>query len=315
MKKTIELKGVDLQTLLGVADSNIRLLNETFSTKILIRGNDVTLDGDKNDVELVHEIIHEMIQTLTRKGSLTKKDVLQLIKIIRSENGHSVDVPKDVIHYGKKGAIVPRTEGQKKYAHICNKNDIVFSIGPAGTGKTFLAVAFAVAALENHDVDRIILSRPAVEAGESLGFLPGDLKEKVDPYLTPLYDALNEIMPANKLKLILKKNVIEIVPLAYMRGRTLNNAFLILDEAQNSTPMQMKMFLTRLGVNSKGIITGDITQIDLPRRSDSGLIDVINVLKGVDGIGFVKLDETDVVRHKLVRDIIIAYDKANDKKS
>ncbi|MCH7764259.1 MAG: PhoH family protein [Candidatus Marinimicrobia bacterium] len=315
MKKTIELKGVDLQTLLGVADSNIRLLNETFSTKILIRGNNVTLDGDKNDVELVHEIIYEMIQTLSRKGSLTKKDVLQLIKVIRSENGHSVDVPKDVIHYGKKGAIVPRTEGQKKYAHICNKNDIVFSIGPAGTGKTFLAVAFAVAALENHDVDRIILSRPAVEAGESLGFLPGDLKEKVDPYLTPLYDALNEIMPANKLKLILKKNVIEIVPLAYMRGRTLNNAFLILDEAQNSTPMQMKMFLTRLGVNSKGIITGDITQIDLPRRSDSGLIDVINVLKGVDGIGFVKLDETDVVRHKLVRDIIIAYDKANDKKS
>lgn len=315
MKKTIKLKGVDLQTLLGVADSNIRLLNETFSTKILIRGNDVTLDGDKNDVELVHEIIYEMIQTLSRKGSLTKKDVLQLIKIIKSENGHSVDVPKDVIHYGKKGAIVPRTEGQKKYAHICNKNDIVFSIGPAGTGKTFLAVAFAVAALENHDVDRIILSRPAVEAGESLGFLPGDLKEKVDPYLTPLYDALNEIMPANKLKLILKKNVIEIVPLAYMRGRTLNNAFLILDEAQNSTPMQMKMFLTRLGVNSKGIITGDITQIDLPRRSDSGLIDVINVLKGVDGIGFVKLDETDVVRHKLVRDIIIAYDKANDNKS
>ncbi len=315
MKKTIELKGVDLQTLLGVADSNIRLLNETFSTKILIRGNNVTLDGDKNDVELVHEIIYEMIQTLGRKGSLTKKDVLQLIKIIRSENGHSVDVPKDVIHYGKKGAIVPRTEGQKKYAHICNKNDIVFSIGPAGTGKTFLAVAFAVAALENHDVDRIILSRPAVEAGESLGFLPGDLKEKVDPYLTPLYDALNEIMPANKLKLILKKNVIEIVPLAYMRGRTLNNAFLILDEAQNSTPMQMKMFLTRLGVNSKGIITGDITQIDLPRRSDSGLIDVINVLKGVDGIGFVKLDEPDVVRHKLVRDIIISYDKANDKKA
>ncbi len=315
MKKTIELKGVDLQTLLGVADLNVRLLNETFSTKILVRGSDITLDGDKNDVELVHEIIHEMIQTLSRKGSLTKKDVLQLIKVIRSENGHTVDVPKEVIHYGKKGAIVPRTKGQKRYTKICNKDDIVFSVGPAGTGKTFLAVAFAVAALENHDVDRIILCRPAVEAGESLGFLPGDLKEKVDPYLTPLYDALNEIMPANKLKMILNKNVIEIIPLAYMRGRTLNNAFLILDEAQNSTPMQMKMFLTRLGVNSRAIITGDITQIDLPRRSDSGLIDVLNVLKGVDGIGFVKLDETDVVRHKLVRDIIIAYDKANGKKS
>ena len=181
----------------------------------------------------------------------------------------------------------------------------------AGTGKTFIAVAFAVATLENHDVDRIILCRPAVEAGESLGFLPGDLKEKVDPYLTPLYDALNEMVPANKLKLILNKNIIEVIPLAYMRGRTLNNSFLILDEAQNSTPMQMKMFLTRLGVNSKAIITGDITQIDLPKRSDSGLIDVIKILKGVDGIGFVELNENDVVRHKLVRDIIKAYDKAN----
>ena len=165
--------------------------------------------------------------------------------------------------------------------------------------------------LENNDVDRIILCRPAVEAGESLGFLPGDLKEKVDPYLTPLYDALNEMVPANKLKLILNKNIIEVIPLAYMRGRTLNNSFLILDEAQNSTPMQMKMFLTRLGVNSKAIITGDITQIDLPKRSDSGLIDVIKILKGVDGIGFVELNENDVVRHKLVRDIIKAYDKAN----
>jgi phosphate starvation-inducible PhoH-like protein len=184
-------------------------------------------------------------------------------------------------------------------------------VGPAGTGKTFIAVAFAVAALENHDVTRIILCRPAVEAGESLGFLPGDLRDKVDPYLTPLYDALNEMVPTNKLKLILNKNIIEVIPLAYMRGRTLNNAFLILDEAQNSTLMQMKMFLTRLGVNSKAIITGDITQIDLPKNSDSGLIDVLNVLKGVDGIGFVELNENDVVRHKLVRDIIKAYDKAN----
>ncbi|MFQ6676991.1 MAG: PhoH family protein [Fidelibacterota bacterium] len=315
MKKTIELKGVDLQTLLGVADSNIRLLNESFSTKIHIRGSNITLDGEQAEIPLVHEIIHEMIQTISRKGSLSKKDVLQLIKVIQSENRRTIDVPQEVIHYGKKGAIVPRTNGQKSYVQINQNNDIVFSIGPAGTGKTFMAVAFAVAALENHDVDRIILCRPAVEAGESLGFLPGDLKEKVDPYLTPLYDALNELMPANKLKPLLNKNIIEIIPLAYMRGRTLNNAFLILDEAQNSTPMQMKMFLTRLGVNSRGIITGDITQIDLPKRSDSGLIDVLSILKGVDGIGFVKLDETDVVRHKLVRDIIKAYDKANNSKS
>ena len=311
MKKTIELKGVDLQTLLGVADTHVRLLNNSFSTEILVRGNEIKLDGLERDVEMVHEIIHEMIQTVSRKGALTKKDVHQLIKVIRSENGHTKEVPHEVIHYGKKGAIVPRTAGQKDYVQMVNRDDIVFSIGPAGTGKTFIAVAFAVATLENHDVDRIILCRPAVEAGESLGFLPGDLKEKVDPYLTPLYDALNEMVPANKLKLILNKNIIEVIPLAYMRGRTLNNSFLILDEAQNSTPMQMKMFLTRLGVNSKAIITGDITQIDLPKRSDSGLIDVIKILKGVDGIGFVELNESDVVRHKLVRDIIKAYDKAN----
>lgn len=311
MKKTITLKGVDLQTLLGVADTHVRLLNDTFSTNILVRGNEIKLDGQKDDVEMVHEIIHEMIQTLSRKGVLTKKDVHQLIKMTRSENGHKEDVPDNVIHYGRKGAIVPRTSGQKNYVGMVNNNDIVFSVGPAGTGKTFIAVAFAVAALENHDATRIILCRPAVEAGESLGFLPGDLRDKVDPYLTPLYDALNEMVPNNKLKLILNKNIIEVIPLAYMRGRTLNNAFLILDEAQNSTLMQMKMFLTRLGVNSKAIITGDITQIDLPKNSDSGLIDVLNVLKGVDGIGFVELNENDVVRHKLVRDIIKAYDKAN----
>ena len=211
MKKTIELKGVDLQTLLGVADTHVRLLKDTFSTEILVRGNEIKLDGLKWDVEMVHEIIHEMIQTVSRKGALTKKDVHQLIKVIRSENGHTKEVPHEVIHYGKKGAIVPRTAGQKDYVQMVNRDDIVFSIGPAGTGKTFIAVAFAVATLENHDVDRIILCRPAVEAGESLGFLPGDLKEKVDPYLTPLYDALNEMVPANKLKLILNKNIIEVI--------------------------------------------------------------------------------------------------------
>ncbi len=314
MRKIIELKGVDLQTLLGVADSHIRLMHDTFETEILVRGNKIKLDGKKNDVEAVHEIIHEMIQTLGRKGTLTKKDVSQLINVVRTENGHIEEVPKDVIHYGKKGAIVPRTKGQKKYVKTANENDIVFTVGPAGTGKTFIAVAFAIAALDNHDVDRIILCRPAVEAGESLGFLPGDLKEKVDPYLTPLYDSLHEMMPANKLKPLLNKNIIEVVPLAYMRGRTLNNAFLILDEAQNSTPLQMKMFLTRLGVNSKSIITGDITQIDLPTPSPSGLIDVMTVLKGVDGIGFAELNEDDVVRHKLVKNIIKAYDKANGAK-
>ena len=196
---------------------------------------------------------------------------------------------------------------------MVRKNDIVFSIGPAGTGKTYIAVAFAVSALENHDVDRIILCRPAVEAGENLGFLPGDLKEKVDPYLTPLYDALRDMLHKTRLNPLLAKNTIEIIPLAYMRGRTLNNAFLILDEAQNATPMQMKMFLTRLGPNSRAIITGDVTQIDIPEKEESGLLQAVRILKGIDGIGFVELTETDVVRHKLVKDIIIAYSGSNQK--
>jgi phosphate starvation-inducible PhoH-like protein len=237
-----------------------------------------------------------------------------LIEVVTIDNGHDNQVPKDVIHYGRKGAIIARSYGQQEYINIVQKNDIVLTVGPAGTGKTYIAVAFAIAALENHEVDRIALCRPAVEAGENLGFLPGDLKEKVDPYLTPLYDALGDIMQKPKLKRVLSDGTIEIIPLAYMRGRTLNNAFMILDEAQNATPMQMKMFLTRLGVNSKAIITGDITQIDLPKRSDSGLIQVVNILKGIDGIGLVKLNESDVVRHKLVQDIIRAYDKTNKTK-
>ncbi|MCK4904524.1 MAG: PhoH family protein, partial [Candidatus Marinimicrobia bacterium] len=189
------------------------------------------------------------------------------------------------------------------------ENDIVFSIGPAGTGKTYIAVAFAVAALESHQVDKIVLCRPAVEAGENLGFLPGDLQEKVDPYLTPLYDALGDMLLQTKLKPLLAKKIIEVIPLAYMRGRTLNNAFLILDEAQNATTMQMKMFLTRLGVNSKAIITGDVTQIDLPKNVISGLVQVAKILQNIDGIGFATLTETDVVRHQLVREIIKAYEK------
>ena len=310
MEKAIELKGVDLAALLGVADAHLRMISESFPTQVVVRGNQLRLRGDNEQVQLVSQVIHEMLQTLSRKGSLTPKDVQQLIQMAHVDNGHPPAPVEKVIHYGRKGAIVARTNGQQVYADAIKENDIVFSVGPAGTGKTYIAVAFAVAALENHEVDRIILCRPAVEAGENLGFLPGDLKEKVNPYLTPLYDALNDIIPANRLKTLLAKNTIEIIPLAYMRGRTLNNAFLILDEAQNSTPLQMKMFLTRLGVNSKTVITGDITQIDLPRSSDSGLVQVMEILKGIDGIGFAFLNETDVVRHKLVRDIIRAYDQS-----
>ena len=314
MKKTIELKAVDLQSLLGVSDSHLRLIEDSFSPKIVVRGQEIHVEGEENEISQVQEVFHEMAQTLARKGSLTKTDVQQLIKIIHVENGKTIEVSDMVIHYRREGNISPRTKGQETYVQTVQKNDIVFSVGPAGTGKTFIAVAFAVAALENHDVDKIVLCRPAVEAGENLGFLPGDLKEKVDPYLTPLYDSLGILLPRNRLKPFLDKKIIEIVPLAYMRGRTLNNAFMILDEAQNASAMQMKMFLTRIGVNSRTIVTGDITQIDLPEKSNSGMIQVIKILKGVDGIGFVYLTESDVVRHHLVRKIINAYDRNGDVK-
>ena len=315
MDNKIDIRGLDLAMLFGPADSHLRIIEDSFEVKTVIRNDTIKISGDEIKIALAKEIIHEMKQTLGRKGSINLKDVKQLIEIISVDNGQNNELPKEVIHYGRKGAIVARSKGQHTYINIVNNNDIVLSVGPAGTGKTYIAVAFAIAALENSEVDRIVLCRPAVEAGESLGFLPGDLKEKVDPYLTPLYDALGDIMPKSKLKKVLSDGTIEIVPLAYMRGRTLNNAFMILDEAQNATPMQMKMFLTRLGVNSKAIITGDITQVDLPMKTDSGLIQVVKILKGIDGIGFVKLTESDVVRHKLVKDIILAYDKSTRKKT
>ena len=315
MDNKIDIRGLDLAMLFGPADSHLRIIEDSFEVKTVIRNDTIKISGDEIKIALAKEIIHEMKQTLGRKGSINLKDVKQLIEIISVDNGQNNELPKEVIHYGRKGAIVARSKGQHTCINIVNNNDIVLSVGPAGTGKTYIAVAFAIAALENSEVDRIVLCRPAVEAGESLGFLPGDLKEKVDPYLTPLYDALGDIMPKSKLKKVLSDGTIEIVPLAYMRGRTLNNAFMILDEAQNATPMQMKMFLTRLGVNSKAIITGDITQVDLPLKTDSGLIQVVKILKGIDGIGFVKLTESDVVRHKLVKDIILAYDKSTRKKT
>ena len=313
MKKSIALKGVDIQALIGAGDINLRILEDNFSARVVVRGNDFHIEGEKDEVEKIGNLVHEMSQTLNRKGSLTQKNVQDLLRISGNDNKKQTDNKiDDVIFYGRKGGITARTKGQKKYVTMVRKNDIVFSIGPAGTGKTYIAVAFAVSALENHDVDRIILCRPAVEAGENLGFLPGDLREKVDPYLTPLYDALEDMLHKARLNPLLAKNTIEIIPLAYMRGRTLNNAFLILDEAQNATPMQMKMFLTRLGVNSKTIITGDITQIDLPSRSDSGLLQVLDILNDIDGIGFCQLDKTDVVRHRLVKNIIDAYNSANN---
>ena len=312
MEKTIELKTMEPTALLGVADAHIKLIESAIPATIIARGEIIKIQGAEPDVGHAHEVLHEMMETLSGKGSLTVRDVQNLIALVTLENGNKKNgeaVPDYIIHYGRKGAISPKTEGQKAYVNIVQKNDVVFSIGPAGTGKTFLAVAFAVAALENHEVDRIILCRPAVEAGESLGFLPGDLKEKVDPYLAPLYDSLRTLFAENKLIQLLEQKTIEVVPLAYMRGRTLDSAYMILDEAQNATVMQMKMFLTRLGIGSRAIITGDVTQIDLQRRSDSGLVQVAGILKDVEGIGFVMLDQNDVVRHPLVMKIIQAYDQ------
>ena len=312
MEKVIELKTLEPIALLGVADTHIKLIEAAIPATIIARGETIKIRGENPDVEHIHQIFHEMMETLSGKGSLTVRDVQNLIALVTSGNEKSngeIHVPEIVIHYGKKGAIVPKTKGQEAYVKIVRKNDVVFSIGPAGTGKTFLSVALAVAALENHEVDRIILCRPAVEAGESLGFLPGDLKEKVDPYLAPLYDSLRRMLPENKLTKLFEQKTIEVIPLAYMRGRTLDSAYMILDEAQNATVMQMKMFLTRLGIGSRAIVTGDITQIDLQRRTDSGLVQVSNILNNVEGIGFVILDCNDVVRHSLVMKIIQAYDE------
>ena len=269
------------------------------------------LDGTKNDLQLIESVVNEMMLTINNKGFVEPDDIRNYIASLTdgepaSMNGN-VDDP--IVLHTHKGAVRAKTGGQVKYFEAVQESDIVFAIGPAGTGKTYQAVAMAVSALKSKAVDRIIITRPAVEAGERLGFLPGDLKEKVDPYLTPLYDALNDMIPREKLKIYIDQRTIEIAPLAYMRGRTLHNSFIILDEAQNATPMQMKMFLTRLGVTSKAIITGDITQIDLPIHDKSGLIDAAKILKKVDGISFVYFDETDVVRHKLVKNIIKAYAK------
>ncbi len=311
IEKRIKLTTANPIILFGIHDSHLRLLEQRFDCEIVARGDVMTLRGDAPVVDLVEKVIKELLFIVNKTDSLTEKDVLTVIEILQTGSGFEV-APEEVdsiVLYTQKDYIKVRTAGQAAYMRAIRMNDIVFAIGPAGTGKTFLAVAAAVAALKRHDVQKIVLVRPAVEAGESLGFLPGDLREKVDPYLRPLYDALDDMLPAEKLKTFIERRTIEIVPLAYMRGRTLNNAFIILDEAQNATGLQMKMFLTRLGNNSRAIITGDITQIDLPNRTTSGLVEIQDILRGVDGVAFVYFDKADVVRHKLVKDIIEAYER------
>jgi len=315
LKKNIDISGVDSLAFMGVGDQNIKAIQENVETQIVVRGNSIHLEGKKNELQLIEVVINEMMLAINQKGYIEPSEIHQYMSMTKGGdftqlNNHSEDV---IVLYTHKGIVQARTNGQKKYLKAVKENDIVFAIGPAGTGKTYQAVAMGVFALKSKSVDRIIITRPAVEAGERLGFLPGDLKEKVDPYLTPLYDALNDMIPKDKLKEYLHHKIIEIAPLAYMRGRTLHNSFIILDEAQNATPMQMKMFLTRLGVTSKAIITGDITQIDLPINDKSGLIDAANVLKKISGIAFVYFDEKDVVRHSLVKNIIKAYAKNETK--
>jgi phosphate starvation-inducible PhoH-like protein len=317
-ERRISIRGVDSLQLLGQGDQHLKEILKNFNARITVRGNEIILQGQEQELRQLDRLFTELILVLNRNDELRHADVETLINVVKRGNGNKnagqEGAPagqqnfRPVIVYTKSAAIKPKTDGQLEFYNSTVKNDIVFVIGPAGTGKTYLAVAIAVAHLRDRQMDRIVLARPAVEAGESLGFLPGDLKEKVDPYLRPLYDALYDMIPAEKLRRYLETQVIEIVPLAYMRGRTLNNAFVILDEAQNTTSGQMKMFLTRLGVNSKAIVTGDITQIDLPNTSPSGLVQIREILQGVDGIGFVYLSDHDVVRHKLVRDIIKAYD-------
>ncbi|HEY6626021.1 MAG TPA: PhoH family protein [Ignavibacteriaceae bacterium] len=315
-EKKIIIENVNMLDLLGFNDSNLKILEDRFNASITVRGDNVIIKGVIEEVELIEKILKEMAYVLNTSGRLGTNDVNTILELT-IEGKEVVDEGEldTIVLYTKKDVIKARTPGQINYINLARKNDICFAIGPAGTGKTYLAVAIAVSALKRGLVKKLILARPAVEAGESLGFLPGDFREKIDPYLRPLYDALDDMIPSEKLKNYIEKRIIEIVPLAYMRGRTLNNAYVILDEAQNATTLQMKMFLTRLGGSSKSIVTGDITQIDLPLKQVSGLVQAKEILSKVEGVAFVYFDKSDVVRHKLVKDIIDAYEKFGNNKN
>lgn len=301
--------------LFGNFDKNVKRIEAHYQVDLVQRENQLFISGEERNVQKVALLLEELYSLVQNGESLDPQKINYTIDLIESNTKDRLsELSDDVIVISAKGALIkPKTVGQKKYVDKIRKNDVSVCVGPAGTGKTYLAVAMAAQAFKQEEVSRIILTRPAVEAGESLGFLPGDLKEKVDPYLRPLYDALFDIMGAEKFLRLLEKNSIEVAPLAYMRGRTLDNAFIILDEAQNTTKEQMKMFLTRLGFGSKAVVTGDITQIDLPSGKRSGLIHALEVLQNVKGIGVSKLDQHDVVRHELVQRIIQAYEKHEHK--
>jgi phosphate starvation-inducible protein PhoH and related proteins len=321
----LDAEGADQQVLAGINDANLQELARASGCRVILRGDHLILSGEVNEVERTVPVAQRLIDLARTGQDFDADDVRREYAMIsqrqprRAENGSGSGAAKaeegeQVVLAGLRKLIGSRSEGQRLYLEAIKNNDIVIAIGPAGTGKTYLAVAAAVDAHRKNRVKRIILARPAVEAGENLGFLPGDLQEKVDPYLRPLYDALEDIMPADWVRRAIEARTIEIAPLAYMRGRTLADAFVILDEAQNATTAQMKMFLTRLGLNSKVVITGDKTQIDLPRREDSGLLEVERILKDIDGIETIYLDAKDVVRHRLVKEIIHAYATADDER-
>lgn len=307
----IELPPRAIETLFGVHDANIKYLESILDVRVNPRGQDLTIDGEPEDVSIVENILKDFGELFANGNSFTDTELRSAFKQIAEDRAYSLKdyFTKARFNPSGKKQVAPKSANQRRYIEAMQKNDLTFGIGPAGTGKSFLAVAMAVHALFEKKVSRIILTRPAVEAGERLGFLPGDLQEKIDPYLRPLYDALFDLVDTERVTKMLEKRIIEIAPLAFMRGRTLSNAFIILDEAQNTTSEQMKMFLTRIGFGSKTVVTGDKTQIDLPRGQKSGLVQVQRILKDIKGIEFVYFDEKDVVRHKLVRMIVKAYEE------
>ena len=307
----------DVLTLFGNADQNVKIIEEHFGVNIVCRGTEVKITGEPEAVSKAQRTVDTLLAMIAKDGNLSEQNVRYVITLVEQGSEQSMaQMNNSCIAITVKGKPVkPKTLGQKKYIDAIQNNTITFGIGPAGKGKNYLAVAMAVRAFRDEQVSRIILTRPAVEAGEKLGFLPGDLQDKVDPYLRPLYDAMFDMMGPENFQRNMEKGTIEVAPLAYMRGRTLDDSFIILDEAQNTTPEQMKMFLTRLGFNSKAIVTGDVTQIDLPNAGRSGLVEAVKVLKNIDDIAIMRLTEKDVVRHKLVQDIIAAYEKYNNREA
>jgi len=314
-EKIIYLEGIDPLHIYGINNSIFEVIKSAFpKLRLIARGNEIKALGERSAIDNFEDKLQELVDYFHKYNSLTTEDVEEILHPSGNPKLKNEDSEQDVIIYGHSGKVIKaRTVNQVKLVKDYEHNDLLFAVGPAGTGKTYTAIALAVRALRDKEVKRIVLTRPAVEAGEKLGFLPGDVKEKLDPYLQPLYDALHDMIPAKKLAALMEDNTVQIAPLAFMRGRTLDNAFVILDEAQNATINQLKMFLTRMGKSAKFVVTGDLTQIDLPDKSSSGLVYALNILKKIKGISIIEFDQRDIIRHKLVKYIVNAYEKAGLK--